>query len=156
MGSQSFLETIRRSTDIITNMKFISILSYFITIVFINGCTSGGKNFRLKSFGIGTSSTLSQGILISCYRCTCVDDFLISSEYAKIKKKNVLLFLDSSCKKNIKDDYLYISQKKLDSIYLQNYNMMFFRYDNSKQEYIISLQKTDNNFVKEYLTFFKD
>ena len=137
-------------------MKSFFKYSCFITLITIYSCINNGQKPKVIRIPSSAYITSKQGIIVSCYRCNCIDEFLLSANYLKIKKKNVYIYLDSMCKKEIKINHIQLNQKEIDSVYLQNYNMLFFKYDSLKKDYIISLQKTDNDFTKNYLSFFEN
>jgi hypothetical protein len=118
------------------------------------GCTHQILNYNKD---VILSSHLSKkGIIVSCTRCTCINDFLHSEAFFKQMNSNIGLYIDSSCSPDFLKEYkpTYIRQRLIDSISSENYNMMFYKIlDNSEVNLI--LIKTEDNPEKKMKQFFK-
>lgn len=131
-------------------MKYILLITLVSYLVLSCGekITDYDKSLLLKS-GVG-----NRGIIISCIRCGCIDEF-ISSESFRRYKKDIPVVIDSTCKRTLTElPSTHLSQILLDSIYEKNYNMIFFSFDSKTNSLKFKLIKTDDNFFKELKSFF--
>jgi hypothetical protein len=96
-----------------------------------------------------------KGIIVSCIRCTCIDE--IMAGYKKeILGLGVAVFADTTCVSQVSDiKYTYLSQSKIDSLYLRNYNMILFDISNGKNDYYLIKTEESNNFKSIVGDFFK-
>ena len=100
------------------SLNLVILLSFFFAT-----CQNSTSGFNST---IDLPST--SGIILSCVRCTCIADDL--KKYIEKHRGNdsYAIYGDTNCLKKISNyPIVHLPQKKLDSIYERNYNMIFFR-----------------------------
>jgi hypothetical protein len=128
----------------------------FFLLLLIN--TSCNKKSSLKindQAGEFFLANYSKGMIISCYRCGCIDDYLNIARVDSFRKKGIIIFSDSTCRLKIpKGVVMNFQQKDLDSIWELNYNVLLFKKDNAGYEF--SNLKNEDDLNKKVSIFFKE
>ncbi len=130
-----------------------------VSCFFIQSCVCNKKNktaneeFRVQI--LNNYCKTEKGILISCFRCSCVTSF-IQSYIDKGGKIN--LYADTSCFNSKSKNVLFLSQKVLDSVYETNYNAIVYKNLNKGKKFKYLLLKTEDseNFSKIINEFLKN
>ena len=94
------------------------------------------------------------GMIISCFRCGCIDNFVA----ALIKQKiPVPVYGDSSCVKERPLNFRHLSQNLIDTIYERNYNAILFKQVKSADqfEYKVLANEDADDFLKIFNKFFE-
>lgn len=84
------------------------------------------------------------GIIISCTRCSCIQEDLAAFLSDGPPMTSLQLYGDTNCVKNsVYSNLRHLSQQTLDSIYEKNYNLLLFRKENLKVK--VKLLKTEES-----------
>ncbi|MDB5196967.1 MAG: hypothetical protein JWP88_1338 [Flaviaesturariibacter sp.] len=104
---------------------------------------------------LSKSVTSDQGILVSCFRCVCVDEFL-----DKMIQQNsqFRVYGDSTCIRKRPTGFTHLNQKTTDKIYERNYNMILFKGLHSDTDFRYEILKSEdaNKFFKLFNKFFRN
>jgi hypothetical protein len=93
-------------------------------------------------------------IILSCVRCDCMESVL--SEYFQNGKYKISVFADSTCiNEELKNNIRHINQSTLDSLYLENYNILLVTKRNDKFKFRVVETSEANKFMKIVNDFFK-
>lgn len=106
-------------------MKHFS-MCLMLTVFF--GCSGKKKvcteNVSLNDSILSRRLATDKGVIVSCYRCTCIDRFM--DQFVK-KGIDIPVYGDTSCLKQRPLNFYLISQKLIDTLYQRNYNAILFK-----------------------------
>ena len=138
---------------IIKSINYFKVNVFLASIILFISCSEPKLPFNKKI--LLNSGFSKNGIIVSCTRCSCINDFLHSEVFYKQKTSDIGIYIDSTCSPDFLSEYKphFIKQNLIDSIYSENYNMMFYKIlDNSKVDFI--LIKTEDNPENKMKGFF--
>jgi ribonuclease HI len=97
-----------------------------------------------------------KGIIISCTRCSCINedlkDYLVKGKDAN----NITIYGDSNCVRKILLTHAnHIKQSTIDSIYESNYNLMLYKKRGSSVKFKLIKTEESENLVKIADSFFE-
>lgn len=136
-------------------------LNYFLLVICLfSACkapstqTSAQFHSEILKYYAHTDS----GIIISCFNCSCIVDFL-KTYYSRHQSPELLI--DTTCsnlKINKNITYANLPQKILDSIYERNYNAILFKNLYSKKGFVFKILKTEDykNYERIVNKFFNN
>ncbi len=137
--------------------NFITInykLFFTLLLIFLTSCNVKKNLILNTSFAKSSFQNMERGIIISCTRCSCVDEYFTDENLKQILSKKITVLCDTSCLDMSKQKYvIHYSQLSLDSLWEMNYNVILFK---KKENYYGFLNlKTGDNFDEKINTFFK-
>ena len=137
-------------------MRFLKL--FFLSCIILLSCVSPKKE-KASEFNAGLLkqyTNADSGIIISCFRCSCIIDF---AEFYYSRHRTPVLILDTACASvSAKGIVLvHMPQKILDSIYENNYNAILFKHLHSTTDFEYKLLKTEDHesYMKITKKFFK-
>jgi len=97
----------------------------------------------------------NKGMIVSCFRCGCIDEYLTPREIKQITEHKILLLTDTNCLiPSLQNHAIHFPQKNLDSLWEMNYNVLLFSRKDGQLQY--DLLKTGEHLREKTISFFKE
>ncbi len=139
-----------RQNFITINFKIFFILFATLSI----SCNTKRKMILDTIFAKSSLQNIETGIIISCTRCSCVDEYFSDENFKRILAKKIIVLCDTTCLDKSKHKYVvHYPQLSLDSLWEMNYNAVLLKKDDNNYRFINL--KTGDNFENKIYSFFK-
>jgi hypothetical protein len=108
-----------------TIIKYFSFVLLFLSSINCKTYKNRNPEFdKFKTDVLAKNVDTDRGIIISCFRCSCIDNFM--KEFIQ-QQISIPVYSDTNCFKQNVLQIHYLPQKITDSIYDRNYNAILFK-----------------------------
>ncbi|MCP9752745.1 hypothetical protein [Ferruginibacter sp. HRS2-29] len=128
--------------------------SFYLILLAIFACQKKSGLDINSQMGKSLLQKYSHGMIISCFRCSCIDNYLTKERISFFNQKGIVILADTGCVLAGAANTIYFPQKDLDSLWERNYNVLLFK--KQHDEYIFDHLKTEYDLSKKTKSFFSD